>query len=931
MIRILALISILAILGLPSRAQQKAIGGQVKDTTSNVMVPNAVVALLSPGDSILKAFTRTSPDGRFSLPEVAPGKYILMVLHPRFADLVDELTIGTETASLPPFYVTPKSKLLAEVIIKSGSPIRIKGDTTIYTADSFKVSANANVEELLKKLPGIQVDRNGEIKAMGEKVEKVLVDGEEFFGDDPGMAVRNLRADAVKEVQVFDKKSEQAEFTGIDDGKTQKTINLKLKEDRKTGYFGKVSSAGGPLKDSDPRYNNNLMFGSFKGKRKISGFFLNGNTGQDGLNWEDMQKYSSADESMGFEMDEDGGMMWSWRTGGADDEPYINTENGFIRNINAGLQYTNKWNDKQTLNFSPKYNQQNYINIRQNFTQTQIGDSVLNETAQTTNRVMRSNFKTSAIYDVKIDTMNTLKFTFRANAYHTESSEIREAQTTGKTGTQKNASDRLLDLNSDKLSLTANAVFKHKFKKARRTLSINTDWNLLSTDSRNTQQSSNRSFETPVPSLLIIDQQTMSDKLTQKLTARVVYTEPINKKMAVELAHELSYNFGTNNQTTFAYSNLTGKYDEVVDSLTNDFRQAIWLNKPSVRLSYAHKKVKFNLGSGFGITQFDLTDRTDNREFNRNFVNFFPSAGLTYTYKSNHSLRFNYNGTTQQPTINQLQPIRNINNQFNQFIGNPDLKVSFVNSFSLTNNGYNFIKDRWMYQSLNVSVTSNSITNNRVIDPNTGKTISQPVNTNGNWNINFWSGIGFKLKKSNIRMNISPSLNFSRFADVINNQVSFANTANAGLSIYLQKNKDKKYDISLGNDFNQNFNSNAQSSVSNRFFTNTLNLNANIYIKKVWQFITDYRFFARERTVGFTDNLTNHLLNVQFQRTFKNNEYTVFVMCRDVLNQNIGIDRNFYSNTFSEERNQRLRRYFMLGFTWDFKNKAKKSESSATK
>src|SRR4029078_6500864 len=207
--------------------------------------------------------------------------------------------------TLPTFALMSKSKILQEVIIKTGKPIQIKGDTTVYTADSFKVSANANVEELLRKLPGIQVDKDGKIKAMGETVEKVLVDGEEFFGDDPGMAVKNLRADAVKEVQVFDKKSEQAEFTGIDDGKTQKTINLKLKEDKKKGYFGKIDAAGGLQKNIPNRFNDNLLFSSFKGKRKLSAFLLNGNTGQDGLNWQDEQKYGGQDDNFTKNLDDE--------------------------------------------------------------------------------------------------------------------------------------------------------------------------------------------------------------------------------------------------------------------------------------------------------------------------------------------------------------------------------------------------------------------------------------------------------------------------------------------------------------------------------------------------------------------------------------------------------------------------------------------------
>lgn len=926
MLRKFSLFILMAFMASITYAQKTVVSGKVKDTTANAMVQQAVVAFLTPGDSIMKAFARTGTDGTYSIKPLQPGKYIMMIMHPRFADFVDDVDVSGPNMTMPPVFLTPKSKLLAEVILKSGSPIRIKGDTTIYTADSFQVSANANVEELLKKLPGIQVDKNGQIKAMGETVDKVLVDGEEFFGDDPGMAVKNLRADAVKEVQVFDKKSEQAEFTGIDDGQTKKTINLKLKEDRKTGYFGKLSAAGGLMKNIDDRYNNNLMIGTFKGKRKLSGFLLNGNTGQDGLNWQDMQKYGGMDDNMSMDMNDDGGVMFMWRGGSSDDEPYINTENGFIKNINAGIQYSNKWNDKQTLNFSPKFNSQDYTNLQENFTQTLIGDSVLNENAYTQMAVKRNNIKTNATYDVKIDSANTLVFTVKANIYHTESDEFRNAETTGKTGSLKNTSTRRLQLNTDKQSFSAAAVFKHKFKKNRRTLSINTEWNILNTDAENYLASFNESYEFSTPTVIEQKQLTNTDKQTQKLTAKVVYTEPLNAKLALEISHELSYNFGFNNQTTFAYSNTTGKYDEVLDSLTNDFKQTILLNKPSARISYAHKKIRFNIGSGFGITHFDLLDKTFDKEYIRDFVNIFPSAGITYNYKSNHSFRFNYNGATTQPTINQLQPLRNNNNQFNQYIGNPDLKQSFSNNFNIQHNGYNFLKDQWFYQSLNVSFTNQSITNNRTIDPNSGKTITQPVNTNGNISVNFWSGFGFKLKKANIRLNVSPNANYSRFADVINSQVSFANTLNGGLSLNISKSKDKKYDVSIDNNFSENYNKNAQTKTSNTFFTNTLSFNGTLYIKKVWSISSDYSFFARQRTVGFTDNLNNHLLNARLQRTFRSNEFTVFFQARDILNQNIGIQRNFYSNTFSEVRNERLKRYFMLGFSWDFKNKTGKTK-----
>ena len=188
-------------------------------------VYNSVIALLTPKDSILYQFTRSDKEGKFELKNLKSGNYIFMTSHSQYADYVDEIIVKENQNNIGAIGLISRSKLLQEVIIKTGS-IRIKGDTTSYRASDFKVGENANVADLLKKLPGIQVDKNGQIKAMGETVKKVLVDGEEFFGDDPAMAVKNLRADAIKEVQVFDKKSDQATFTGIDDGDTQNTLFL---------------------------------------------------------------------------------------------------------------------------------------------------------------------------------------------------------------------------------------------------------------------------------------------------------------------------------------------------------------------------------------------------------------------------------------------------------------------------------------------------------------------------------------------------------------------------------------------------------------------------------------------------------------------------------------------------------------------------------
>ena len=908
-----------------SYSQSSKVKGSVKDTVSNISVSNAVVALLSPKDSILKKFVRTAPDGSYSFNDLKPGPYILMVMHPTYGDYVDNIEIKNEEESIPMIPLTSKSKLLTAIILKSGSPIKIKGDTTIYTADSFKVSANANVEELLKKLPGIQVDKNGEIKAMGEKVEKVLVDGEEFFGDDPGMAVKNLRADAVKEVQVFDKKSDQAEFTGIDDGEKHKTINLKMKEDKKTGYFGKIDVSGGLQKDIDDRYNNNLLYSTFKGKRKFSAFFLTGNTGQDGLSWQDNEKYGGND-NVSMSMDDDGGMNFMWRGGGSDDEPEVNTENGFIKNINAGIQYSNKWNDKQTLNFSPRYNEQDYENITQILTQERGNDStVLYTNESNATNIKRHNFKTKLTYDIKLDSANnsTLKFTGSANFYHTESEEIGNSLTINQDNDSVNRRIDTTRKTIDKSAFALNVLYKHKFKKARRTFSLSSDINYLKTDGTNYLRTFNQSFDPVLGFAQDVDQMITPDKATSKVSTKIIYTEPLNKNYSLELGYQLSYNYGKNDQITHSKVTGTDKYEFLVDSLTNKFRQSILINTPSFKINYSLKKLKYNFGSGFGFTNYDLSDESVNKDYKRHYTNFFPTASLTYNYKANHSFRINYSGSTTQPTINQLQPLRNNDDKFNQYFGNPDLKPSFANSFNIQHNSYNFLKDVWTYASVNATLTSNSITDNITINYLTGEKITRPVNTNGNLSVNIYAGGGGKIKKIGSRLWVGPNFSYIRFNNFLNGQKIVANNTRTGFNFNLQKSKDKKYDLTLGDELNYNINKTSQNDIKDHYMTNTVSLDATIYIKKVWSIGSDYQYNYRQKTAQLGYALNNSLWNAKAQRTFKNNEFTLYVKVRDILNQNRGIDRNFDGTRFTETRNERLKRYFLVGFAWDFKNKAK--------
>ncbi len=900
----------------------QTITGKISDTASNNDIGNAVVALLTKSDSILYKFTRTTTEGKFVLKNVKAGTYVLLITHPYYANYVDDITVSETDLDLSQITFKSKSQILQEVIVKSGSPIKIKGDTVSYTADSFKVSANANVEELLRKLPGIQVDKNGQIKAMGETVEKVLVDGEEFFGDDPGMAVKNLRADAVKEVQVFDKKSDQAEFTGIDDGQSKKTINLKLKDDKKKGYFGKIEASGGLQNKIDDRYNNNFLFNAFKGKRKIAGYLLQGNTGQDGLNWRDRENFGGDDE-MTMGMDDDGGSFVMFSRG-SDEDPYIDTRNGFFENLNAGLQYSNKWDDKHTLNLSPKFNRQQYNNDKYTFSRFQLSpDVAFNDNAAENSFVNKRSIKNNLTYDFKIDSANSIKIITKLNIYNTQSKIFRQSENTDIEGLLNNNSSNFTDNNTDKTAFSNSILFKHKFKKDRRTFSLNADFNSLSSNNVGFLTAINNYYTRSVLDRTdSIDQRKNNDNLNQNLSAKAVYTEPLSKKYSLELDYKLSSGKAANNLETLSKKLGTlGKYDEPVDSLSNEFDQKIVTNETGFKISYKHKKIKYSVGGAAAFASFDLEDVTQGKNYQRNFTNFFPAGNFQYQYKANHSLSFNYNGRTVQPTIDQLQQLRNNNNPLSEYIGNPLLQQSFRHNARIGHNSYNFLKDLWMYQSLSLNVTEDAITNSVVIESN-GKRITKPVNTNGNISANGWMGFGKKLKKLDLDLGLNVDFNYSRFNDIINAIINKSENTGASIGVNIRKVKDKVYEFSIGNDFGYNVNNSTAFSRRVKYNTNTVSINGAYYIKKTWKISSDYEYNYRQKTDDFSSNVNNNLWNGQLEKSFHKDEYTAFFRVRDILNQNIGIDRNLNGNTLTEIRNDRLQRYWMLGFRWDFKNKA---------
>lgn len=909
--------------------QRSSLKGIVADTVDNKNLQNTVITVMRAADSVLVKFARAGESGSFSIADLDSGKYLVMITHPYLGDYFDAIELAPGSSKdMGRIMMIPKSKLLAEVIIRSGAPIRIKGDTTVYTADSFKVRPGANVEELLRRLPGITVDKDGKITAMGEQVRKVLVDGEEFFGTDPGVATKNLRADVVKEVEVFDKKSDQAEFTGIDDGVKDKTINLKLKDDKKKGYFGKAEAAGG-LKD---KFNNALMINAFKAKRKIAAYGIMSNTGQTRLDFQDAQNY---DGGAGMEtgVTDDGGMYISINN--QDDENYQGGRNGIPTNWNGGLHYSNKFNDgKQSLNGGYRFSKVNAPGITSEFSRRFNQDSSWLVNTRNDNFSSRIRHALNLTVEATLDSMNSLKWTTRANHNTTASDNDYFSEALSDAGDSINNSTRNSTNSNESNGLNSSLLWRHKFKKFSRTLSINTDitWN-RSNNNGFLYSLNNYYLKGVLSDRDTIDQQNIGNSEAQGLTTRVAYTEPLMKDTYLEFSYALNYNNNINNRITNVRDG-SEKYLDRVDSLSNSFTFKRLVHTPGLNFRVNKKKYNYTFGSSVGFSRFVQTNVTENIKTNYNFINFFPRANFVYKLKPNENIRFNYNGSTTAPSLEQLQPIRVNTDPLNIYIGNQDLDQSFRHSFNLSYSTYNVLKESNIWTSLNVNYTQNAFTQFSSID-SVGRRTYQTVNTDGIYNVNLYSDFGFKIPDTRWRLGFGPSLNSNRNIDFIRDEEknttvkNVTNTNSYGIRVNISQYVPDKYNFYIGPVFNWNRSSASVNTAANAEYWQvngwasgmvTLPGKSNIDVG------TDFNYQFRQKDPRFPPNNSFTIWNAYVTKRLFKNEFEAKFGVYDILNQNRGYQRNFNSFSFTETYYNTLKRFWLVTLTWNFSKNGKPAQ-----
>ena len=900
-----------------SRAQNTySIKGSVADSSLNLKLINTTISVLNAKDSILRKFTRATDNGTFTINNLNRGKFILMVTYPGYADYIEPFSLDSikKQHDFGKINLTLKSKLLADVIIKGQvAAIKIKGDTTEFNAAAYNIQPNSKVEDLLKQLPGIQVDKDGKITAQGQTISKVLVDGEEFFGDDPTLVTKNIRGDMVDKVQLYDKKSDQATFTGIDDGQTTKTINIKLKEDKKNGYFGKLDGNVG----TDKFYQAQALYNRFQGKKKFSAYGVTANTGKLGLSWDDNDKYGTSN----VQVSDDGGL---YITGGGSDLDSFGGQydgRGIPSALSGGMHYDGKWDsDKKSINANYKIGSLAVNGTTNNQTQSLLLDSVINKNSDQNYRNSLFRQKLDVTYQTSLDTTSNLKLYIDGTDKNTETTN-NYASTTAGDSVLLNNNNRSVTNKVDNQIVNASALYTKKFKKTGRTFSLNVSQGINKSNADGYLNSLTTFYNKTggVDSTQNTNQRKVNDIKSAAFNGNMTYTEPLSKKISLILNYGLSVNNNSANRKSFNQS-APGRYDELDTVFSNYYVLNQLSNQGGAILNYKTTKATFNFGTRATKVDYKQTDKYTNTVYKRDFVNWAPQAYYMYRFSQQRYFRISYNGSTSQPGINQIQPIRVNTDPLNITVGNPLLKPSFRNSFSAYYSSYKVLTDQSIYFSGSYSFTNNQIVNYSKRNALTGIDTSQSINLLNHTPFNYsaYGGISRKILGINtiFYLNVSRNTSFNYTNGLLNTTKS--NYYSAQLSF--SKNEQQKYNfyISGGPGYTVG-RSSLQPQINNNGYIFNGSGDFTIYIPGKIQVGSNAIYQYQGKTQSFANAYSSTILNSSISKTFlKEDNLKISISGNDLLNQNSGFSRNASNGNITQNTYTTIKRYFLFTVTWDF-------------
>lgn len=896
--------------------------GKIIDTAGKQNLSEASVSVMRSPDAEVEAFAITDKTGSFLVKNLAAGSYKLIISFQGYQSVTRRFSVSADKKDidLGDLYMQRASDTLPEVIVEV-PPIQMKKDTVEYNAGIFSTKPNALAEDLLKKLPGIQVDKNGSITAHGETVTRVLVNGKRFFSDDPKLATRNLPPDIIDKIQVFDDLSDQSKFTGFDDGNRVKTINIVTKKDKRQGYFGKgVAGAG-----TNENYDESINLHRFDNDRQISLLGQANDINKQNFTPQDILGTSGSRRGGG-----------NSRGGGGSGQ----SSSGITTVWAGGLNYRDAWGPKTDAYGSYFFNSQ-HVSVRQqdstiNSVKTPEGlDSFYTVTSNQSSIQKTQNHRINFNIEQRFDSNNSLVFrpniTFQTTTPYASSSSI----TVDNHGKEVlSSSSKTSSYNSGFNINNANLQLRHKFAKKFRTISLDLNLTANKNDGYGTNNIVNGYYiidgnYSPLPRLDSINQYYNDSLHSITLSPTLSYTEPIGKNQILEFNYNHTYNRYRSINNTYSY-NEDEKQFNIFDSLYSNSYRFI-SNSDRFTLNYRIQQAKFNLsfGSGIQLTSFNSLNTTKNITVDRNYTNLTPTVNLQYSFSSTKRLRLNYTGRTGTPSASQLQPLTTTSDSINFQVGNPALKPQFTHSLRMLYTSFNPSTQRVLFATINASTIVNDIQNAVIIQTN--KRTSTYVNLNGTYNVSGYFNYGFPLKKPKSNLNFITNLNYSQSQTLQATAASSAPvsdythiyTRNTGIgeTISWTTNIKKNFDMNFSSTSTYNIGRNSFNSKQNlNSFSQTFSAEITAYTNSGWLIATTFDYtYTNTGSAGY--NASVPLLNPSIaKQLFKKKQGELRLSVFDLLDQNTSVNKtvSLYSTAYT--RTNVLSRYVMLTFTYNLNN-----------
>jgi hypothetical protein len=909
--RIITLLIVLT--SFTAAAQTSTIKGKVFDTASRKGLAYATISLVKAKDSTLVSFSKADSSGNFTLKGISHGEYLVSTSYVGFVPVWKPVSANKELVELGNIDMTDV-KFADEVVIKSKRPpVTINGDTLEFNTENFRTAPNAVVEDMLKKMPGVTVDNDGTVRINGQRVNRVLVNGKEFFTGDPKLATKNLSADAVDKVQIFDKKSDQAEFTGVDDGNSQKAINLKLKKDRNKSLFGRATAGAGTNSTYDAQANIN----KFNGNQQLSFLGMGNNTNRQGFSMTDILNFTG---EMARGMRGGGGMVIRTSSGPDDNGLPVTglgqNQQGVAQTIAGGVNYNDAWskrtdvnasllasdidlNTKRTVNRQYLFPGNNY-----NYSQQSLSNRIVQQ--------QRANFA----FDQKLDSLTSIKITpqltFQRNKNNSFSSYLSETLAGAKLNEGYNQTESV----SNATNFSTNALFKKKFAKKGRTLSANIDLQYNHSEQKGSQNSFFSTYISSSKRDSTLNQKNTIDATSKTYGANITYTEPLDKRSLLEMNVVYNKNWGGSDRYIYDFNNTSGKHDAINTALSNSFSSNYVYCGGGLHYRTNRKKFNFTVGGTLQNADLKGMNKTTGTAVEQEFTDVLPDASFQWKFSQYSNLGFTYNTNTQQPSVRQLQPVADVSDPLNVSLGNPNLKRSYNHSLNLNFFSADPLRGKNFFAFAALNITDDAIVNSEDIKPGAIRE-SKPVNANGV--INAFSSInkGFQVKKLKSRFELSLGYSYFKNISFINQQKNAIETSSISPAVRWTFGIDSKIDIFASARLNiSKAKYSLQPILNSDYLQQVYNLEMTNYLP--WGLVLNNTLNYTKNT-GRADgfNIGIPFWNASLAKSFlKNKRAEVKISVADILNENIGVTRNANQNYIEDLQYNVLRRYSMLSFTY---------------